>query len=459
MPVELPHRSPDFIVKVLALMYHKPEFLRAVASSMSPEYFNCKVDEVFAEMFLDFFKKYPKSTLTKTVVHEELGRLVDKKRITESDLHLYMGRFEDILRPVPEWEYIEAKVGEFLETRAMELALVDSIDFLKKGKLDEILDEISKARSVKRTGDKEREFFIFGDDMEEYVKELEDPAEEERLKGVPTGIRGLDDLLLWGGIDTEEMLIDCGPPGRGKSISLLNKAIWANLHGDNILYYTLEVSRKVYRMRYYACLTGVPIIKLRSEAETFKKRWARLRELFPKMGKFILRDLPARALKPSTIKQDIRFCRDHGRDIKGVVVDYADIMSADKKFSTEDKRLEVGNIYEELRRIGKEFKVYIYSASQGNRASLNKAEIDIDSLAEDFSKAFTADYVCGLCQSKAEAMERSSGGIGTGIIRIFLAKNRNERSGINIPIMTDYTRARMSVHDWAMFDERVLGTE
>ena len=57
--------------------------------------------------------------------------------------------------------------------------------------------------------------------------------------------------------------------------------------------------------------------------------------------------------------------------------------------------------------------------------SLRKREVDIDSLAEDFSKAMTADYVIGLSQTKEETTMTEKGR-GTGKMRAFIAKNRNE---------------------------------
>ena len=166
-------------------------------------------------------------------------------------------------------------------------------------------------------------------------------------------------------------------------------------------------------------------------------------------------DLPSKYLKPSTIVRDLTRYRGEGIDIKGVVVDYADIMMSDKKYRTEDKRLELGNIYLELRGIAKEFNVYVYSASQGNRSSLSKIEISMSEISEDFSKAFSADYVVSLSQTPREKAARSSDGTGTGIMRLYIAKNRNDISGVNVEIMTDFACCRLSKYDWDNFDKEV----
>ena len=58
---------------------------------------------------------------------------------------------------------------------------------------------------------------------------------------------------------------------------------------------------------------------------------------------------------------------------------------------------------------------------------MNKKDVDMDAMAEDFSKAMTADYVIGLSQTKAESEEVSMDGRGTGAMRLFLAKTETAR--------------------------------
>ena len=451
-------KDPTFRGKILALMYQDPVFLQSIVSVMRPEYFNSAMDEVFAKMFLEYGEKYPGTPLTWEVVKEELAKLVDIKRIPKTELSSYLLRYTDFKKPVLEAEYIKDEVGKFLLERSMSIAVERSMDLLKKGKYDEIVDEVTKARDIATPAAvEETKTSILSDkpEVDAYIKELRDPEAEKTLLGIETGITDLDKVLHWHGINFEEMFVYCGPPGRGKSMILLNNAIWANLQGYHILYYTLEVGENIYKKRYHACITGIPIDNLHKETDRLEKRWERLQDYFPKMGKFILRDMPSRSRKPSTISREVREFRKQGIDIRGIVIDYADIMASDLRYSADDKRLELGNIYEENRGLTKELEIFLYTASQGNRGSLNKEEVDMDSLAEDFSKAFTADYLAGLSQSKKERfLKRLPEVDGTGKIRIFLAKNRNGEKGANIEVWPDFSRARLSSVDWNAFDEK-----
>ena len=109
------------------------------------------------------------------------------------------------------------------------------------------------------------------------------------------------------------------------------------------------------------------------------------------------------------------------------------------------------DVYEQLRGIGKEHGLDVLTASQANRDSLRKKQVDIDSMAEDFSKAMTADYVIGLSQIKSEEVYTEHGR-GTGIMRAFLAKNRNGVKGVEVEFLTDFTKMRVDMRAMDKFD-------
>ena len=457
MSAEFPE-STDFHTKVLALMYQKTSFRKAVTPFLKAEYFNGKIDQTLAEILIGYGRRFPDDEMTRMVIYMELASLLKKKIFPESEKSDFMIRFVEIMKPVAETGFTEDKVFEFIEKKEMEAALDSAFPLLEKGKLEEIETLVSKARSI-RISATEYEVCDLTASADEFLDELKEEETGEKKIGIRTGIAGLDSILLWNGVAPEEMFVDCGPPGRGKSMAILHKSIYATLQNRNVLYYTLEVGMKQYKLRYYSCLTGVTIHDLRKNRKpaVVRDRITQLKIHYPGMGQFLLKSLPSRTLKPSGIERDIKEYRDKGINIDVVAVDYADIMSADRRFRPEDKRLEVGSIYEELRRIAKEYKIVVYTATQGNRSSLNKPVVDLDNIAEDFSKAFTADYVVCLSQTKKELVERDSSGRGSGYMRLYIAKNRNGAKGLEVPIMTDYDYARLSMIDLAETDKELYG--
>lgn len=72
-----------------------------------------------------------------------------------------------------------------------------------------------------------------------------------------------------------------------------------------------------------------------------------------------------------------------------LVIDYADIMK--KEGYNDQRRMQLGNIWENLSGITKERNVLTFTASQGNRGSTQKTAMDQSDIAEDFSKVMVVD--------------------------------------------------------------------
>lgn len=442
----------DFQSSVLALMYNDIDFLGMISGIVKSEHFDEKVDSVFAEIFLNYAKYY-KDPLSTEVVTAELRKLLAKKKIEKEELSLYIKHFVKTIAPRPASpEWIKHEIRDFVCSKAIELELVNSVDLLKKRSFKEIIERVNAAYEKATKSTDIREQFRICGAKDSRFERYADPDALTKIRGHASGIQGVDDVLYAKGVAAGEILVVCGSPGRGKSIFLLNTAIKGLEDGESVLYYTLEVAQMICENRFDACLTGVPIVDLYKHADVIRSRWGRVETR--RLGEVFLVDLPPRYLTPNMIRRDLTRMRDNGIIVDRVVVDYADIMASDRNI--DDRRLEHGDVYEQLRGVAKEFNVSMWTASQANRDSLRKADVDIDSLAEDFSKAMTADYVIGLSQTKSEEAERP-GGRGTGTMRLFFGKNRNGPKGITVPIVTDFIRMRMSMDDWDAFDGRYYG--
>lgn len=451
----MPTYSPDFQRAVLALMYQDVSFLTSSAAYLTPDFFDRKVDSVFAEIFINYAKKFPGQPMSKFVVLNEIQRLTSAKRIEKTEAPDFVNAFGAIVMPVASEKYVRSCMKDFFRHKAIESQLVKATVRLKKGEYDEIVNDIVRVNaSIVGSGDAEDFFPI--DDVDARVIRYSSPLGLSIAPGYSTSVQALDSVMLRKGVGPKEMLVVCGSPGRGKSIFLLNMAVIAMLAGVNVLFYTLEVDRDIVMMRMDACLTGVPFADLHLKTGLVKARWDAIKKMA--LGEFILRDLPPRFLTPNKIRSDLHRIFDgrkaRGLDPKGkgwlVVIDYADIQASDKRI--DERRLEHGDVYEQDRAIAKEFEVGVATASQANRPSLRKQEVDLDAFSEDFSKAFTADYVVGLSQTKVEEAERKPNGSGTGAQRLFVAKNRNGVKGVAVKVMTDFTRMRYSMDDWTRFD-------
>jgi replicative DNA helicase len=447
--------SEEFQRNVLQLMFADPAFLTMVSEAVRPDHFDSAIHAVYAEIFLQFSRKYPADRITKEVIFREIKKLISMKKIKEEEKPQFVKEFPLVVQPPAAAGYIRDEIRDFVAGKTLELALIEGVDLLKKKRYAELVDEINGTFAKLDAGDKVADFSVIGG-IDDRIERYSAPEFAERKDGVRTSVEGCDAAMYRRGYGKKEMLVFCGSPGRGKSICLVNTAIIACLNGLNGLFYTLEVSEEIVHARIDACVTGVPFIELGRFANIVRKRWAAVKDHYGgRIGELKLMDLPPRYLTPNMIRRHIRWYKARGFEIDYICVDYADIMASDRRI--DDRRLEYGDVYEQIRGIGKEFNIAMCTASQANRDSLRKRDVDIDSMAEDFSKAMTADYVIGLSQDKREAEEKAPDGRGTGKLRWFIAKNRNGKKGESIEMMTDFTRMRASVADWDRFDAEVYG--
>lgn len=87
----------------------------------------------------------------------------------------------------------------------------------------------------------------------EHLKIQEDPA---KFLGVPTGMEPLDARMK--GLRPSELGLITAPPGRGKSILLLDFSYNCFISTGDVIYVTIEMPEKQIRQRFYCRLTGIP---------------------------------------------------------------------------------------------------------------------------------------------------------------------------------------------------------
>lgn len=81
-----------------------------------------------------------------------------------------------------------------------------------------------------------------------------------------------------------------------------------------------------------------------------------------------------------------------------VVVDAADNL----KKQDRDRRIEIGRIWEQLTALSQERNCLVVTASQTNKAAVNKPDLTMEDLAEDFSKAMICDSFLAVNQTSQE---------------------------------------------------------
>jgi len=244
---------------------------------------------------------------------------------------------------------------------------------------------------------------------------------------VPTGFPQLDDAL-GGGLGRGELGVVIGAWGGGKTTFLINLGAVAMLGGLSVLHVSMELSQWQVLLRYDMRLTG----ETRESLQKNGKYIVGARKLVSRSGgSLALLDMSHAVMTPAMLESTLE-----GMDkVDLVLVDYADLMKADRYLqgfgSNGDigRRFELGEIYRELRRIAAALDLPVWTASQATREAGKKGVFTASDVGEDISKMHTADV--GLCL--LQPME--------GEMMLLLDKTRMGKSGIKVPVLADFSTA------------------
>ena len=243
----------------------------------------------------------------------------------------------------------------------------------------------------------------------------------------PTGFKHLDKTIE-GGLARGELGVFMAAPKIGKSWVLMNIGARAVSRLDQfvVVHYTLEMSEKRLRQRYYSFFAKQNIRKVNPKDydKTVKAIEQALR------GKLILKGYPTRSCGYSDIvsHMDTLVANNIRPDL--VIVDYGDIMLAERRKG--ERRAEEASCFEDLRKIAQDYDVPVWTATQASRMALSKPVVRMEHIAESFEKVQIADVVISISQTEKEKEADRW--------RFFLAAVRNSPSNAQIHCDTDLSR-------------------
>ena len=303
----------------------------------------------------------------------------------------------------------------FCRHKALEKAIIESADLLERSEYGTVEDKIKQAVRIGLTKDLGTDYF---EDPRARLMKLKDSNGQ-----VSTGWKSLD-KKLYGGFNRGELNIFAGSSGAGKSLFLQNIAMNFLELGQNVIYFTFELSEELSAMRVDSMTTGVPtneIFKKIDEVELAVKLKRQKQG-----GSFQIKYMPSGS-NTNDIRSYVKeFTIQKGVAPDVVLVDYLDLMfPVNKKISPTDMFIKDKFVSEELRNFAVEQQIVLVTASQLNRGAIEEVEYDQSHIAGGISKINTADNLIGIFTSRAMRERgryqiqliktRSSGGVGSKI--------------------------------------------
>ncbi len=417
-----------FSRKVVAMIFQDTNFLHDHFDLIKPEYFPDPAYRDIVKFCQKYYEKYsgpPSAWVLENLISRSKVLTDDEKRYAHVQLK------KVVKTKVKERKYIRSKVAEFARHRAFEQAITDGVQLVSSGEYEQIQTLVEQALKVGRRPELGHDYF------NEIRRRAFDRVAIEYAP-VPTLIGSLD-TVIGSGLRPKELGIFLAPPGRGKSIALINVAKGGLVVGKNVIIYTFEMAHQKIGARLDSLLTGIPYKHLWRPTQT-KQHFSKVHRKVQRFkrqfgGSVTIVEYPTKSASPTDLRRHIDLVSASGKPPGLIVVDYGDIMRSSRHYN--EKRFEQELIFEELRGLAGEYNVPVWTATQANRGSLAKKTISIDDIAESFAKAMIADVIVALCQTPDEH--------DRNIMRLHLAKNRDSEAWLSVEISIDFTKMKMGV--------------
>ena len=389
-----------FRIKLIAALFRDKLFLQQIIDILDSNYFDSESNIVILDIIKEYFYEF-KSTPTLEAMKIKIVEM-DNDLLKKSIAENIKAAFANL--EAEDLDFVKQKALEFCKNQEIKKAILESVELLNNGQYDEIkakVDNAMKAGVEKDMG-------------HEYAEHIDERYLDSVRNTVTTGWDAIDDIAD-GGLGKGELGVMVAPAGIGKSWALVNVGAAAVRSGLTVIHYTLELNAAYVGLRYDSVFTGIQAQELKYSIDDVKKKVATLK------GDLVVKYYPTKSATVNTIAAHIQRCTALGKKPDLVIVDYADLLRGHGK----EVRLELGNIYEDLRGLAGECEIPIWTASQANRSALEDDIIGAEKIAESYSKIMTADFVLSLSRKIEDKLANTG--------RWHVIKNRFGPDGITFP--------------------------
>jgi replicative DNA helicase len=364
---------------------------------------------------------------------QRLRRWVNDGKVTFEQVAAVAEMFDDVEdRGLPNEDDVSAELTPVIQRRMRDEAVKAAIDSYGKG--DDLHRAVEIESRASRLGDVDTSIgTIMGAGSFAEIRQLQ---ELERLK---TGVVELDAEI--GGLQRSGLGVLVGASGDGKSMGLSHFTGVGLFMGLHVAVASLELPRSVWLARVKANVTNIPIDALLSGA--IKDAELKLAALAPRLGRCVVQEFTPHVTTVEDIRDWMTLVEDQagGWPIDLLVVDYGDKLTARaKRGEKESGEYAMGRIvFEGLRILAVERKLFCWTASQANRQKDRKKRLDLNDVADSMHKIRVADLVITLnLQGDGDEMS------------LYVAKHRTGKSRFTVgPLPCDFAMGRIApvVHD------------
>ena len=317
-------------------------------------------------------------------------------------------------------EYIKDEFTSFCINQNLKNVIVQSIDLLKSGNYDKIKELVDKAMKVGVDSD-------LGMD---YLTDFDKRYDETKRETVGTDWECINELMN-GGLGPGELGVVVAPSGVGKTWVLCALGAAAVRAGKTVAHYSLELSQEYVGLRYDTVFSHIASHELSDKKEEVLASLKKLR------GKLKIKYFPPKGASSKTIQAHLEKMIASGNKPDLIIVDYADLLLSHSNKS-DSTYAEQGGVYIDLRGMGGELQIPVWTASQTNRSAIESEVIEADKIADSYAKVMNADFIISVSRKDTDKLNNTA--------RFHVMKNRFGQDGITFPAKMDTNKGIIEVY-------------
>jgi replicative DNA helicase len=407
----------SFQSKVISALLTDTKFLDTIGEITTPKFFENDANKWIISEILEYHNEYRKSP-TLDVFKSQLSKVdnpILKKTVVDQlkHIHTQIGNVD--------LEYIKHEFRDFCINQNLKGVILQSVDLLQAGSYDRIKDLVDAAMKVGNETN-------LGMD---YVLDYDERMQDLKRSTVPTRWEPINDLMD-GGLGPGELGVVVAPSGVGKTWILTALGAEAVRNGLSVVHYSMELSEHYVGARYDTVFTQIPSADLRDKQAEVKGKITNLK------GKLLIKYFPPKGVSVKKLQQHIEKMTTMGNKPDLIIVDYADLLLSNSN-KADSTYQEQGGVYIDLRGMGGELEIPIWTASQTNRSAIDSEVIEADKIADSYAKVMNADFIMSWSRKSKDKLNNTA--------RAHVMKNRFGQDGITFPCKMDTNTGYIEVYD------------
>jgi len=305
--------------------------------------------------------------------------------------------------------FIQDKAMNFCKQQELMKSMIEINKIISKGDSDNypVLEGILR-KAIEHGDNKDDGMNIFDGIEHVLVDDFRNP--------IPTGIKGLDDIMD-GGLSKGELAVILAPFGVGKTTMMTKLANTAMKTGYNVLQIFFEDNPKVIQRKHLSCWSGIDLNSLSLHKEELMEM---VQTMTNGKGVLQLKKFPSDGTTIPIIRQYIRKLIASGFRPDIILLDYIDCVEPSRKF--DDINAGEGSVMRQFESMLSELDMAGWTAVQGNRTSIGAEVVQADQMGGSIKKGQIGHFIVSI----AKTLDQKENGTAT----MAILKSRFGKDGI-----------------------------